>query len=129
MEEKFVKMFIQKQYQDRLLFELNSKKREKAIDRFSHNAKNVLKENLILMQGANIKIEDVKKVLNIHKNSKEVYLISLNSLYDKKLMKFELAFNIFLDEYLPMIIIGETFALIRQETSGNLSLKYVLRES
>ena len=81
MEEKFVKMFILKQYQDRLLFELNSKKREKAIDRFSHNAKNVLKENLILMQGANIKIEDVKKVLNIHKNSKEVYLISLNSLY------------------------------------------------
>lgn len=75
MEEKFVKMFTQKQYQDRLLFELNSKKREKAIDRFSHNAKNILKENLILMQGANIKIEDVKKVLNIHKNSKEVYLI------------------------------------------------------
>lgn len=127
MEEKFVKMFIKKQYQERLLFELSSKKREKAIDRFSHETKKLLKENLILMQGEKISQEDIEKLLGIKKNSKDVYVITLNSLYDKKLIQLERAFNIFFDEYLPMIIIGETFALIRQETSGNDSMKFVLR--
>ena len=81
------------------------------------------------MQGEKIRQEDIEKLLGIKKNSKEVYVITLNFLYDKKLIQFERAFNIFFDEYLPMIIIGETFALIRQETSGNDSMKFVLRET
>ena len=127
MEEKFVKMFIQKQYQDRLRFELTSKKREKAINRFSHNAKQLLKENLILKQGEKISKEDIEKVFKKETN-KDVYLISLNPIYDQKLEGFSSAINIFFDEFLPMIIIGESFALIRQETSGNASIKFLLSE-
>ena len=126
MEEKFVKMFIKKQYQERLLFELNSKKREKAIDRFSHEAKKLLKENLILTQSEKIRQDDIEKFLSIKKNCKDVYIITLNSLYDKKFIKLELAITIFFDEYLPMIIVGETFALIKQEASWNTSMKFVL---
>ena len=83
MEEKFVKMFIKKQYQERLLFEFNSKKREKAIDRFSHEAKNVLKENLILMQA-------VKKKYGITIVNKNKLIIFATKLRNRKYYNYVL---------------------------------------
>ena len=45
IENKFVKEYIKKEYQERLLFELQSKKhREKAIARFAHSSETILKD-------------------------------------------------------------------------------------
>ena len=47
IEQFFVKTYIDKDYQERLLFELNSmKKRSKALSRFSHDAETVLNKVL-----------------------------------------------------------------------------------
>ena len=46
IEIGFVKKYIKKEYQDRLIFELKSKKhREKAVSRFSHFSENILKNS------------------------------------------------------------------------------------
>lgn len=46
IESEFVKKHIKKEYQERLIFELQSKKhREKALSRFSHNSQLILKNH------------------------------------------------------------------------------------
>ena len=48
VEQFFVKTYIDKDYQERLLFELNSiKKRSKALSRFSHDVESFLKKSVI----------------------------------------------------------------------------------
>ena len=45
IEKEFVKSYIDKNYQERLLYELgSSKKRVNALSRFSHNAETILKK-------------------------------------------------------------------------------------
>ena len=47
VEQFFVKTYIDKDYQERLLFELDSiKKRSKALSRFSHDVESVLKKSV-----------------------------------------------------------------------------------
>ena len=47
IEEDFVKSYIDKNYQERFLYELgSSKKRANALSRFSHNAEAILKKSV-----------------------------------------------------------------------------------
>ena len=47
IEKEFVKSYIDKNYQERLLYELgSSKKRVNALSRFSHNAETILKKSV-----------------------------------------------------------------------------------
>ena len=47
IEQEFIKKYIDKGYQERLLLELSSaKRRTKALSRFSHNAEDVLNKNI-----------------------------------------------------------------------------------
>ena len=127
MEKQFVENFINSQKQERILFEL-VKKREKAIDRFSHNAKAILNANRIVLTGEKLQEYDIKKVLYsyIEENVK-VYVLSGNNNYDKQIMTLNSAIPLIFNEFLPMIITdGEHFALIKEELSGSYSKKYVL---
>jgi hypothetical protein len=48
IEQEFIKKYIDKGYQERLLLELRSaKRRTKALSRFSHNAEDILSKNII----------------------------------------------------------------------------------
>lgn len=132
METKFVNNFVNnfliKQKQERILFEFQ-KKRSRAIDRFSHDVKVLLNSNKILLSGEYLRIDDVVKALQDYNISLRamVCIISGNETLDNNIISLQEAIKFFFNDYLQMVITdGEHFALIKEETSGSYSQKYVL---
>lgn len=128
METKFVNNFLIRQKQERILFEFQ-KKRSRAIDRFSHDVKVLLNSNKILLSGEHLRIDDVVKALQDYNISLRtmVCIISGNETLDNKIISLQEAIKFFFNDYLQMVITdGEHFALIKEETSGSYSQKYVL---
>lgn len=128
METKFVNNFLIRQKQERILFEFQNK-RCRAVDRFSHDAKLILNSNKIILSGEHLRIEDVMKVLHDYNISLEVmsFIISGNETLDKNIIRLREAIKLFFNDYLQMVVTdGEHFALIKEETSGSYSQKYVL---
>ena len=128
METKFVNNFLIRQKQERILFEFQ-KKRSRAIDRFSHDVKVLLNPKKILLSGEHLRIDDVVKALQDYNISLRamVCIISGNETLDNKIISLQEAIKFFFNDYLQMVITdGEHFALIKEETSGSYSQKYVL---
>lgn len=128
METKFVNNFLIKQKQERILFEFQ-KKRSRAVDRFSHDVKGILNSNKIILSGEHLQIEDVVKTLQDYNISLRVMvcIISGNETLDKNIVSLQESIKFFFNDYLQMVITdGEHFALIKEETSGSCSQKYVL---
>jgi len=132
METKFVNNFVNnfliRQKQERILFEFQ-KKRSRAIDRFSHDVKVLLNSKKILLSGEHLRIDDVVKALQDYNISLRamVCIISGNETLDNKIISLQEAIKFFFNDYLQMVITdGEHFALIKEETSGSYSQKYVL---
>lgn len=132
METKFVNNFVNNfliiQRQERILFEFQ-KKRSRAIDRFSHDVKVLLNSNKILLSGEHLRIDDVVKALQDYNISLrvKVCIISGNETLDNNIISLQEAIKFFFNDYLQMVITdGEHFALIKEETSGSYSQKYVL---
>lgn len=128
METKFVNNFLIRQKQERILFEFQ-KKRSRAIDRFSHDVKVLLNSSKILLSGEHLRIDDVVKALQDYNISLRamVCIISGNETLDNKIISLQEAIKFFFNDYLQMVITdGEHFALIKEETSGSYSQKYVL---
>ena len=108
VEQFFVKTYIDKDYQERLLFELNSiKKRSKALSRFSHDAETVL--NKVLDKRI---ITDLSE---LHENDKAVYVISWDE-NDGMYIPFEDAMRYCENTNTSVILIGNSFSLIKEET-------------
>lgn len=108
VEQFFVKTYIDKDYQERLLFELNSmKKRSKALSRFSHDAETVL--NKVLDKRI---IADLSE---LHEKDKAVYVISWDE-NDGMYIPFEDAMRYCENTYTSVILIGNSFSLIKEET-------------
>lgn len=128
METKFVNNFLMKQKRERILFELQ-KKRVRAVDRFSHDVMAMLNSNKIILFGEHLRKEEIIKVLLAYNISLEVMvcIISGNETLDNKIISLQDAIKFFFNDYLQMVITdGEHFALIKEETSGNYSQKYIL---
>ena len=107
VEHFFVKTYIDKDYQERLLFELNSmKKRSKALSRFSHDVETVL--NKVLDKRI---ITDLSE---LHENDKAVYVISWDE-NDGMYIPFEDAMRYCENTYTSVILIGNSFLLIKEE--------------
>ena len=107
VEQFFVKTYIDEDYQERLLFELNSmKKRSKALSRFSHDAEKVL--NKVLDKRI---ITDLSE---LHENDKAVYVISWDE-NDGMYIPFEDAMRYCENTYTSVILIGNSFSLIKEE--------------
>ena len=107
VEQFFVKTYIDKDYQERLLFELNSmKKRSKALSRFSHDAETVL--NKVLDKRI---ITDLSE---LHENDKAVYVISWDE-NDGMYIPFEDAMRYCENTSTSVILIGNSFSLIKEE--------------
>lgn len=132
METKFVNNFVNnfliRQKQERILFEFQ-KKRSRAIDRFSHDVKVLLNSNKILLSGEHLRIDDIVKALQDYNISLRamVCIISGNETLDNNIISLQEGIKFFFNDYLQMVITdGEHFALIKEETSGSYSQKYVL---
>lgn len=111
IEIEFVKKHIKKEYQDRLLFELQSQKhREKAISRFSHNSEKILKNGFKCCN-----ILDLKTYLfNVYDSKKKCYVIS-NDENDGKMFLVSDAIEYLMCSYMTMILISENFVVVKEE--------------
>ena len=119
VEQNFIKTYIDKNYQERLLFELSSsKKRSRALSRFSHGAETVLSKTLDrkIITGFN----------ELHENDKTVYVISWDE-NDGMDVPFEKAIRYCENTYTAVILIGSAFSLIKEEVESGSSKVFYLK--
>ena len=111
IEIEFVKNYIKKDFQDRLIFELQSKKqREKAKSRFSHFSIAILNDsfkscNTLQIQELVLEKYDVKE---------ECYIISDDE-NDGKTLFLHDAVSLCKNSYAAMILISKKFVLVKEE--------------
>lgn len=111
IESGFVKKYIKKEYQERLLFELQSKKhREKAISRFSHFSETILKK---CFNSCDI-LELKKHLYKVYAPTEKCYIIS-NDENDGKTLFLTDAIECCTTSYMAMILISEKFVIVKEE--------------
>ncbi len=128
IEEKFVKKFIDKRYQDRILYELfSSKKRVKALSKFAHNANEILALQTIRKQERKLSIDDLNEVSEkILCGKEECYIIS-DDCFDGTIQTLEICFSIVLEQPMCAVVIcGTDLVIIKEELSQGAPRKYVL---
>ena len=107
VEERFVRQYIKEDRQERLLFELFSKKhRKKALSRFAHGAELLLKSGFRKCAASD---------LSFLKQVKTAYVIPFGGDLDGAETSGETVFSLCQNETSPVIVIGEGFSLVREE--------------
>ena len=110
IESKFVKEYIRKEYQERLLFELQSEKhREKAISRFSHSSETILKDCF-----SKSSILELKKFYEIASTKEHCYILS-NDIHDGRMLLWKDAIKYCVASYMVVILISEKTVVIKEE--------------
>ena len=123
-ETSFVNKYIKKEFKDRLLFELRSiKKRSKAISRFAHRCEELLQNSYTKHDTA-----DLQRVLSITTTSEEqCYIISDNE-HDCEVIALPIAIEYCKESYMPFILIGSSFAMIKPENESGTPVFYIFRD-
>ena len=121
IEQAFIKKYIDKGYQERLLLELGSaKRRTKALSRFSHNVEEILSKNIIKKEVTNF--GDIKET------DKTLYVISRDK-NDGTQTSFADAIKYYETTYTSVVLIGESFALLKEETEGGTPKMFYLKSN
>ena len=119
IEKEFVKSYIDKNYQERLLYELgSSKKRVNALSRFSHNAETILK------QSVNKRI--ITSLGEFQEKDQSVYIISWDE-KDGITMPLSDAVSHLEASYMSVILIGKDFSLIKEEAENGCAKIFYLK--
>ena len=110
IEQQFAKNYIDKNYQERLLYELgSSKKRANALSRFSHDVETILKKS--------VSKRIITSLDNFQEKDQTVYLISWDE-KDGITMPLSDAVRYLEASYMSVILIGKDFSLIKEETEN-----------
>lgn len=125
-EKSFVKKFIKKEKQDRLLFELSGKKRQYGIERFCHNAEDMIDTERIVYSGNNLLPDEILKITKQYKVPESCYIIAYQKELDKKYVSFEDALGLVLGNGMAAIIICNDFAVIETEQYSGTPFRYIL---
>ena len=121
IEQEFIKRYINKGYQERLLLELGSaKRRTKALSRFSHNVEEILNKSIIKKEITNF--GDIKET------DQTIYVISWDE-NDGTQISFADAIKYCETAYTSIVLIGEAFALIKEETEGGTPKIFYLKSN
>lgn len=120
-EEYFIKKFIYQNKRDRFIYEF-TKKREEAIDRFSHDINKYIIDKRIEKVINKLDYDDFR---NLFKND-TVYILS-NTYIDGVIFNIEDAFNYIYNESNVVIILKDDLALIKTENEGGISTYYFLK--
>ena len=119
IEKEFVKSYIDKNYQERLLYELgSSKKRVNALSRFSHNAETILKKS------ASKRI--ITSLGDFQEKDQTVYIISWDE-KDGLTMPLSDAVRYLEASYMSVILIGKDFSLIKEEAENGCAKIFYLK--
>lgn len=125
-EKSFVKRFIKKEKQDRLLFELSGKKRQHGIERFCHNAEDMIDTKRIVYSGNSLFPDEILKITKQYKVPESCYIIAYQKELDKKYVSFEDALGLVLGNGMAAIIICNDFAVIETEQYSGTPFRYIL---
>lgn len=125
-EKSFVKKFIKKEKQDRLLFELSGKKRQHGIERFCHNAEDMIDTERIVYSGNSLFPDEILKITKQYKVPESCYIIAYQKELDKKYVSFEDALGLVLGNGMAAIIICNDFAVIETEQYSGTPFRYIL---
>ena len=127
IERKFVEMFIQRNKQDRFLFELLSKDRRKnALSKFAHTAEEYLEIQNIYLKDTKLVINEIKKEFN-KLVSGVLYCYIIAGVHDGDKMPLEQALEICFNTYHESIlIVNDYLAFIKTETEYGPPVKYIL---
>ena len=127
IEELFVKTFLEKNVQERILFELsNPNKRRKVISRFS-NPEPLLQSKYIFMKGKNLSFQLVENEISKYFDiNKECYTMSTNAQNGKMLEFKEALFHCFEDYMTSILVCGENLVFLKTETGIGSPMKYIL---
>ncbi len=119
IEKEFVKSYIDKNYQERLLYELgSSKKRVNALSRFSHNAETILKKS--------VSKRIITSVGDFQEKDQTVYIISWDE-KDGLTMPLSDAVRYLEASYMSVILIGKDFSLIKEEAENGCAKIFYLK--
>lgn len=128
IEIAFVKTFINKRMQDRILYELlNTQKRRKIISRLA-NAEEILDSKKVFLKSNKITDDEVaEKLLKYNKITDLCYVISCTNM-DGEFCPFKEALQGCLEDYMPSILIcGRDLALVKGEVEKGSPTKYILK--
>lgn len=124
LEEQFVVNYINKEYQDRLLFELkSSKKRQNGVLRFSHNAQDLLKNGKIQLTLASF---DQSKLQSFLKES-DYYVISTMHL-EGAIMSKKQVIDCLNEDFGPVIVCGANIAVVKKEYEAGTDNYFLLNK-
>ena len=126
IETSFVKRFIKKTKQDRLLFELSGKKRQHGIERFCHNTEDLIDTERIAYSGNNLFLDEILRIIKQYKVPESCYIIACQKELDKKHVSFEDALGLVLGNGMAAIIICNDFAVIETEQYSGTPFRYIL---
>ena len=125
-EKSFVKRFIKKEKQDRLLFELSGKKRQHGIERFCHNAEDMIDTERIVYSGNNLLPDEILKITKQYKVPESCYIIAYQKELDKKYVSLADAFNLVLGNGMAAIIVCDNFVIIETEQCFGTPFRYII---
>lgn len=125
-EEYFVKTFVKKSHQERLLHELKSeKKRYRGLDRFSHHADELLDHRLVIMHDRNLEnMPAFHDYLNARKET--CVLMSTDPWLDQKILPAFEATQEAAFSSEAVIIPGNGFCIVFGEAEKGGREKYLL---
>ena len=114
IERNFVNLCIKKENQERLIFELQSKKhREKALSRLSHSPESILNEHFVKTTALDLKFF----VQEFNNNTTSCYIIT-SDLYDGLSCTLTTALECFEKTQMVMILFNNYFAAVKEEVEG-----------
>jgi hypothetical protein len=122
IETTFVRKCIKKEYQDRLLFELQSKKhREKVVSRFSHSAEAMLKSGFVKCT-----VCDLQKYVDFNKESLSYFIISGDSNDGNTLNAKEMV-EYCKNSFMAVIAISSKLVVIKEEYEGKSPTVFIYK--
>ena len=121
-EKSFVKRFIKKAKQDRLLFELNGKKR------FCHNTEDMIVTERIAYSGNNLFPDEILRITKQYKVPKSCYIMAYHEELDQKYVSLADALDLVLGNGMAAIIICDDFVIIETEQCSGTPFRYILHE-
>ena len=125
IEESFVNSYIISNKRERLLFELQGKKRQEGIGRFCHCTDNLLIQSTIKAHGKYI-TQELQKQIAMSKCSNG-YVISFFEELDGKIFDKEEVLDAILGLGMPSIVIFDDFVIIETEQVQGPAIKYLLK--
>lgn len=125
-EQAFISRCIANRMQERLLYELNGKKRRDGLGRFSHGTdKLLLPEKIILKK--KISKDEIISVIGKARLSEACHIAAFNTDLDKLNCSVSEALELVLGNGMPAVIIMNSLAIIETEQCSGTPVRYIVQ--